>query len=114
MIRIEVGNRGHRQNRAVVRVHDDRRAAGGVPFVDSSGKSAFGDELHDGVDGQDHIVAVDRPVRALAADEIHSAARVAKQRDATGTAAHLRVERMLDAGKALAIEADVTDDIRRE
>ena len=89
-------------------------AVGGAVLVDRLGQRALGDELHDRVDGEDDVVAVDRPVRSFAADEVHAAPRVAQQRHASGAAAHLRVERVLDAAEPFAVESDVADDVRGE
>jgi hypothetical protein len=82
--------------------------------VDRLLQRALGDELDHRVDCEDDVMAVARTIRAVAADEIDAAPRIAQQRDFAGCAAHLFVERVLDAGEAVAIETDVADDVRRE
>jgi len=83
-----------------------------VILIDDAAQRALGDELNDGVDREVDVFAIDRPVRTFAADLVHATPRVAQQRDAAGAPAHLRVERVLDPAETLAIEPDVSNDIR--
>jgi len=109
-VRVEVGKRREREDRAAVRVHHDDRPARGAARLDRGGELGLGDVLDHLVDRQLDAHAVDRRVLSLAADEVDAASRVAEHGDLARAPAERRLERELGARKASAVDVDEAED----
>ena len=102
---------GEREDRAVARVHDERGRALGLPLLADLGEHLLGVVLDVGVEREPDGLARHGPLVLAQLDRV--AERVAHQPALAVAAAQLLVEPVLEPREAVALGADVAEQLRR-